>query len=98
MTDVLVIAAGAVLTGFGAWFFFGPKPSTVAEIDGGVQRATKHSSPPPRTAGTRRRSPVPRARRPDHRSEERLNVALAAPHGCRTTRESLVARCGQDAR
>ena len=40
MSDLIVVAAGVVLTAFGAWFFFGPKRSTMAELDGNVQRAT----------------------------------------------------------
>ncbi len=38
MSDVFVIAAAAALTAFGLWYFFGPKPSSLAELDGGVQR------------------------------------------------------------
>ncbi len=40
MNDAVVIAGGAFLTLFGLWYFFGPKPSTAAEIEDGVQRAT----------------------------------------------------------
>jgi uncharacterized cupredoxin-like copper-binding protein len=34
----LVVGAALLLTAFGAWFFFGPKKSHLAEMDGGVQR------------------------------------------------------------
>jgi P-type Cu+ transporter len=40
MIELVVIAAGVVLTTFGAWYFFGPKPSALAEMDGDVQRAS----------------------------------------------------------
>ncbi|MGH2759503.1 MAG: cupredoxin domain-containing protein, partial [Actinomycetota bacterium] len=38
MNDILVIAGGAALTAFGLWYFFGPKGSSLAELEGGVQR------------------------------------------------------------
>jgi Cu+-exporting ATPase len=34
----LVVAGALLLTAFGAWFFFGPRKSHLAELDGGVQR------------------------------------------------------------
>ncbi|HYZ93360.1 MAG TPA: heavy metal translocating P-type ATPase [Actinomycetota bacterium] len=39
MTDLLVVAGGAVLTALGLWYFFGPKASKLAELEDGVQRA-----------------------------------------------------------
>jgi Cu+-exporting ATPase len=38
--DLLVLAAGAVAIGLLAWFFFGPKRSTAADVEDGVQRIT----------------------------------------------------------
>jgi Cu+-exporting ATPase len=37
--EILVVAAGVGVTAFGAWFFFGPKRSELATLEGGVQRA-----------------------------------------------------------
>ena len=37
IADVLVVVAGAVLTGFGLWFFFGRRRSELAELHDGVQ-------------------------------------------------------------
>ena len=37
--DLLVIAGGAAMTGFGVWFFFGHRSSQLAELEGGVQTA-----------------------------------------------------------
>ncbi len=37
ITDVFVVAAGAALTGFGVWFFFGRRSSQLAELHDGVQ-------------------------------------------------------------
>ncbi len=37
MTDLLVVAIGLLVTAFGAWFFFGPRRSELAEIQDGVQ-------------------------------------------------------------
>jgi P-type Cu+ transporter len=38
VTDLLVVGGAAALTAFGIWFFFGPKPSRLADLEGGVQR------------------------------------------------------------
>jgi P-type Cu+ transporter len=38
MTELGVVAIAVGLTVFGGWFFFGPRKSTLAELDGGVQR------------------------------------------------------------
>jgi Cu+-exporting ATPase len=38
-TDLIVVVAGVVFTALGAWFFFGPKRSSLAVLEDGVQRA-----------------------------------------------------------
>ncbi len=40
MTEILVVAGGAALTAFGAWFFFGPRRSQLAELEDGIQMVT----------------------------------------------------------